>query len=271
MILIRLPMINFRMTVRSDCAVFARSPLPPSMKVLARWLPVWGARSLDRSLPHLIAGLWNKANLPFHQPGLFIGFLNREQLDSTFANGVLVPNVRLHSRAIWLPGFAQEESLAMVMCWDGGSDPASVLLWPQEGDLGDIPSSCHNHLFWGSSLFLPCRAVAANVCFSLVEWKHESGQADELQDWVSPWMCTRGNLSFEHEVLLGIFASWFWRCLTLRTVCGHRVSLGHFVGAGVVSSWTPLLVTLWVSSSLKISSSLFVSLLLPPSCKTEIS
>ena len=124
---------------------------------------------------------------------------------------------------------------------------------------GDIPSSCQNHLFRGSSLFLPCWAVAANVCFSLVEWKHESGQADELQDWVSPWMCTQGNLSFEHKVLLGILASWFWCCLTLRTICGRWVSLGHFIGSSMVSSWTPLLVTLWVSPPLKISSSLFVS------------
>ena len=57
-----------------------------------------------------------------------------------------------------------------------------VLLWPLEGELGDIPGSCPNHLFRGSSLFLPCRAVAANVCLSLVEWKHEFEQADELQD-----------------------------------------------------------------------------------------
>ena len=40
MILIRLPMTSFKMTVRSDCAVSARSPLPPSMKVLAHWLSV---------------------------------------------------------------------------------------------------------------------------------------------------------------------------------------------------------------------------------------
>ena len=258
MILIRPPMTNFRMTVRSDCAVFARSPLPPSMKVLARWLPVWGARSLDRSLHRLIAGLWNKANLPFHQPGLFIGFWTGNSWTPLLLTGFWCPT---WGCTLATSGSRDLPKKSHWPWWCAGMVVMillSVLLWPREGDLGDIPSSCHNHLFWGSSLFLPCRAVAANVCFSLVEWKHASGQADKLQDWVSPWMCTRGNLSSEHEVLLGIFASWFW-CLTLRTVCGHWVSLGHFVGASVVSSWTPLLVTLWVSSSLKISSSLFVS------------
>ena len=66
---------NFKMTVRADCAVSACSPLPPSINVLAHWLSVGGSQPLDRGPPSpSVASIHNKANFPFHQPCLFIGF-----------------------------------------------------------------------------------------------------------------------------------------------------------------------------------------------------
>ena len=75
MMLGRPRMTNVKMTVSADCAVSECSPLRPSIKALAHWLSVGGSRPLDRSPPlPLVAGIWNKANFPFHQPCLFIGF-----------------------------------------------------------------------------------------------------------------------------------------------------------------------------------------------------
>ena len=51
MTLVRPLMANFRMTVRADCAVPARSPLPLSVKALAPWLSGAWSRPLDRCLP----------------------------------------------------------------------------------------------------------------------------------------------------------------------------------------------------------------------------
>ena len=91
-----------------------------------------------------------------------------------------------------------------------------------------------NHLFWESSLFLPCLALAANLCFSLMEWKltlEMSWWADELQILVSPPVCTWAIFSFVSasaiwaflpigfdvenclglEVLFEHFANWFLR------------------------------------------------------------
>ena len=75
--------------------------------------------------------------------------------------------------------------------------------------------------------------------------------SEKLQDSVSLPVWTQANFSFEHEVLLGHFASWFWHVsdtedslwaechlgilsigsdvyLTSRTICEHGVLFGHF-------------------------------------------
>ena len=72
MALIRPPMTNFKMTVG---AVSSGSPLPPSIKALASSRQ-WGGVSLWTGVAPCtpIAGSQNKANFPFHQPCLFIGF-----------------------------------------------------------------------------------------------------------------------------------------------------------------------------------------------------
>ena len=76
------------MTVREDCAVSACSsahppttttPLPPpSIKALIPCLSGrgWGQKWASGQMPttHPAAHIWNKANFPFHQPGLFPGF-----------------------------------------------------------------------------------------------------------------------------------------------------------------------------------------------------
>ena len=80
MMLVRPLMTNFK-RLSADCNGSACSPLPQPVEVLAHWLSVrgvslWtgvptqeyqGSTSLDASIP-------NKANSPFHQPGLFTGF-----------------------------------------------------------------------------------------------------------------------------------------------------------------------------------------------------
>ena len=58
---------------------FCTEPPPLSIKALAPLIASgWGSRPLDRlpfsQLRPLVAGIWNEANLLFHQPGLFTGF-----------------------------------------------------------------------------------------------------------------------------------------------------------------------------------------------------
>ena len=49
-------------------------PLSLSIKALAPWIRKWGW-PLDRSPPTpCVTGIWNKANFPFHQFCVFIGF-----------------------------------------------------------------------------------------------------------------------------------------------------------------------------------------------------
>ena len=75
--------------------------------------------------------------------------------------------------------------------------------------------------------------------------------SEKLQNSVSLPVWTQANFSFEHEVLFGHFASWFWHVsdtedslwaechlgilsigsdvyLTSRTICEHGVLFGHF-------------------------------------------
>ena len=74
--LVRPLMTNFKVTVRADCAVSECSPLSQPTKALSNPLIVsGGSHPSDRCLPSP-TGCQNpnKANFPFHQPGLLIGF-----------------------------------------------------------------------------------------------------------------------------------------------------------------------------------------------------
>ena len=65
---------NFKMTVRAACAVSACSRLPPPIEALAPRQGCVGLWTRVHPPPTPAAGIQNKANFPFHQPGLFIGF-----------------------------------------------------------------------------------------------------------------------------------------------------------------------------------------------------
>ena len=106
----------------------------------------------------------------------------------------------------------------------------SWLASPRRGFGGKVPGSWQNRLFRGFSLFLPSLALTANWCVLLQERKRASGWAEQPQDWASPPVRGRANISFEHKVLFGLFLSVGSDvCLTLRTVCEHWVSFGHFI------------------------------------------
>ena len=76
--LVRWLMTSLRMTARDYCAVSAcSSPLTLSVNALtpACWRRGVGLSADVHHPPHHpVAGIWNKANFPFHQPGLFTGF-----------------------------------------------------------------------------------------------------------------------------------------------------------------------------------------------------
>ena len=75
MMLVKSPMINFKMTIRAYCTIPSWSPLPPSIKFFTNDCQWGGCWRLDRHLPPTpFTGIWNKANFPFHKPGLFIAF-----------------------------------------------------------------------------------------------------------------------------------------------------------------------------------------------------
>ena len=85
-------MINFKMTVRADCAVSACSLLPLSIKALAHWLSPrsWKGLAFGHEFtlpaPTPVASIQNKANFPFHQPCLFISFWVASSQTPAFSN-----------------------------------------------------------------------------------------------------------------------------------------------------------------------------------------
>ena len=143
----------------------------------------------------------------------------------------LAPSMRLPSRDIWLPEFSQAEQPPWHRNGLAARSPLLVACWHREGIWGDIPSRCRNHLFQGSSLFLPCSSLAAKLCFSLVEGKDTSGWADELQDQVSPPVCTRQTSLLSTKCYLGILPIGSDVCLTLRTVCVGECLFGTPYGS----------------------------------------
>ena len=134
---IRPPMTNVKMTVRADCAVSACSPLPASIKALAHWLSVGGVGLWTGlcPLPRQAAGLWNKANFPSHQPGLFIGFRvasSPTPLPVTVSGSQ--PGAAVLSRHL-APGVFPSRA-AMTTRRDGCEEPLLEARWPLEGALG---------------------------------------------------------------------------------------------------------------------------------------
>ena len=71
--LVRPLMTDLKTTVRPHCAISACSHLLLSIKALASLVARQGEESAfgQTSAPTPVAGIWSKANFPFHQPGLF--------------------------------------------------------------------------------------------------------------------------------------------------------------------------------------------------------
>ena len=108
----------------------------------------------------------------------------------------------------------------------------------KRGIWGSIPSSCQNHLFWGSSLFLLCSTLAANSSFSLVKLKQASGWADDLQDCLSLAVCTRQPSLLSTKHYWGLLPIGSVDCLPLSTVCEWKVLFGHFCQLVLLCTWT---------------------------------
>ena len=118
--LVRPLVTNFKKTVRADCAV-SPSVYKSSCPLIVRGqVSIWTGVCL--ALACWVAGIQNKANFHFHQPGLFIGFWEASsQLGPTFRKrkGLsmfmdfqcppkaplpwLKPG-QLSSRHLWVPG-----------------------------------------------------------------------------------------------------------------------------------------------------------------------
>ena len=96
--LVRQPKINFKMTVRADCAVSACSSLPLPIKSLAHWLSVGGSLPLDRH-PHSLL----PPTYPFFSS---IQFMHLDMSDSLWPHGLqhtrllcLSPTPRVYSNS----------------------------------------------------------------------------------------------------------------------------------------------------------------------------
>ena len=75
-------MTDLKMSIRADCAVSAWSPPPQPMNALTSRLSEGGVRQTS-ALP-LSCHIWNKANFPLHQSGLFIAFCGHVARPHTF-------------------------------------------------------------------------------------------------------------------------------------------------------------------------------------------
>ena len=119
-------------------------------------------------------------------------------------------------------GFSPREAATMKTRQEGFKEPLLMAL-RSGGDFGDIPTSCQNHLFQGSSLFLPCSALAANMRFLGGTERHPR------TSWGAPRPSKStgvhpANFSFELEVLFGHFCQlvlmyvWCWGLFVLQSV-----------------------------------------------------
>lgn len=145
-----------------------------------------------------------------------------------------------------------------MMPWgDCEKPPAHGSLTPGEGFGGTFLAAAET-----DSGILPVSSMRGTDCqldvsLSWVEWKDASGQADELQDQVSPpvcsWLtsllsikCYLGflptgsacvwcwSLFVSTECPLGISAGWFWRAFDGE---------GHLRGRGAIWAFCPLVLT----------------------------
>ena len=104
------------------------------------------------------------------------------------------------------------------------------------GVWGDGPNRCWNRLFRGSSLFFPCSAPTADLCFSLVERKDAAGQAEQRQAPVSPTgVGAPADFPYWRRVLPERSCQWVLGC-----VCRQGPFVLENVGLGLCILWRVL-------------------------------
>ena len=157
-------MTNFKMTIRVDCAVSACNPLPLLIKkkekktTLVHWLSVSGIGLWMRVCPSRresdlpiwpsyseVANLWNKANFPFHQLCLFIGFRSvRNQIPLLVIWWLQRKKLRVVAWSIqWqsLRCFVLSHSVMYDSLWPHGLLPASPWGFSRQEYWSGLPSS----------------------------------------------------------------------------------------------------------------------------------
>ena len=107
MTLARPLMTNWKMNVKTDCAVSACSPLSLSTKALAPWLSRVGSQPLDRCpppplYPAPVAGIQNK-QLSFLPIWLLFWLLSVELPDLTFGYNTMVRALELYALELMPP------------------------------------------------------------------------------------------------------------------------------------------------------------------------
>ena len=223
-------MTNFKMTIRAYCVVSTCSPLS-----LWKFLPTdcqWGQSAFRQ-----------ESTFPTH-PQLLTSEIKEAFLSTSLASVLALEqpaarnplSVTAFGRPTWgcalmtsgSSGFSRANGWSNTPRWLKWAS-CSWLAGPKRGILRDTHISCRNHLFWGSSQFLPRSALAADLRFSLVKKRHASGWTDKLQDPVSPSTSVnlgKSLLSTKHYMGLLLIGSV--DCLPFSTVCEWKVLFGHF-------------------------------------------
>ena len=204
----------------------SRTPIQPwrsPLKALAHCLSVGGGMSwpMDRSLSSLWFHTSEKKTTFLSTNLASLLLLSSEHLDPLLLTDF--DATRLSSRNTCLLGVFPEGSRHHEDTPGRLQGAIAHGSQVRGGDLGDIPTSCQNHLFQGSSLFLPCSALAANMRFLGGTERHPR------TSWGAPRPSKStgvhpANFSFELEVLFGHFCQlvlmyvWCWGLFVLQSV-----------------------------------------------------
>ena len=170
----------------------------------------------------LVAGLWNKANVPFHQPCLFIGFKTRGSRTPPFHCRFLCPTWGCCALMVLPPGFPlfqQSRDHAAGLAGMAVRSPLQVVRWAWEPGFGGmLLAAAKATCFRDPPLLFPCLALAANYAFRWWKRNIHLDKPMKLQDQVSPRARMRQASLLSREWCLVLPVGWDV-CLPLRTVC----------------------------------------------------